>query len=66
MVLEPNPLNPQGRNNEAIAELRQEQQAVVAKVSVPENVAFPESMRMVTERKGAMLRLHNLLAGQFL
>lgn len=44
MVLEPNPLNPQGRNNEAIAELRQEQHVVVAKVSVPESVAFPESM----------------------
>lgn len=49
MVLEPNPLNPQGRNNEAIAELRQEQHAVMAKVPVPENVAFPESMYRVTD-----------------
>lgn len=49
MVLEPNPLNSQGRNNEAIAELRQEQHAVMAKVSVPENVAFPESTYRVTD-----------------
>lgn len=49
MVLEPNPLNPQGRNNEAIAELRQEQHVVVAKVSVPENVAFPERTCRITD-----------------
>ena len=69
MVLEPNPLNPQGRNNEAIAELRQEQHAVVAKVSVPENVVFPDSTCSVglqTYLKGTMLRLCNLHVGQFL
>lgn len=49
MVLEPNPSNPQGRNNEAIAELRQEQHVVEAKVSVPENVAFPESTCRITD-----------------
>lgn len=48
MVLEPNALNPQGRNNEAIAELRQEQHAVVANVSVLKNVAFPGSTCRVT------------------
>lgn len=37
-VLEPNPPNPQGRNNEAIAELRQEQCAGVATVSDPESL----------------------------
>lgn len=37
-VLEPNPLNPQGRNNEAIAELRQEQCAGVTTVSDPESL----------------------------
>ena len=69
MVLEPNPLNPRGRNNEAIAELRQEQHALVANVSVSENVAFPDSTSRVglqTYSKGAVCRLHNLHAGQFL
>lgn len=37
-VLEPNPPNPQGRNNEAIAELRQEQCAGVATVSDAESL----------------------------
>lgn len=37
-VLEPNPPNPPGRNNEAIAELRQEQCAGVAKLSDPESL----------------------------
>lgn len=46
-VLEPNPLNPQERNNEAIAELRQEQCAGVAKVSVPENLTLSESLDRV-------------------
>lgn len=41
-VLEPNPPNPQGRNNEAIAELRQEQSAGVATVSDLESLGFKE------------------------
>ena len=69
MVLEPNPLNPRGRNNEAIAELRQEQHALVANVSVSENVAFPNStsrVRLQTYYKGTVLTLCNLRVGQFL
>lgn len=63
MVLEPNPLNPQGRNNEAIAELRQEQHAVVAKVSVRENTGFPESTWRVGLQSYLSLRLCNLRVG---
>lgn len=44
-VLEPNPPNPQGRNNEAIAELRQEQSSGVATVSDPESLGFKEGDR---------------------
>lgn len=40
-VLEPNPPNPQGRNNEAM-ELRQEQSAGVATVSDPGSLGFKE------------------------
>lgn len=46
-VLEPNPPNPQGRNNEAIAELRQEQCAGVAKISDPESLTLSESLDSV-------------------
>lgn len=69
MVLEPNPLNPRGRNNEAIAALRQEQHALEANVSVSENVAFPDSTSRVglqTYSKGTVLRLCNLCVRQFL
>jgi len=41
MVLEPNPPNSQGRNNEAMSELRHEQHAAAAKVSVPKNTTLP-------------------------